>query len=88
MNSVFNSKQRSLAWMLILPMGLATAAGASDGFDCSKLKPTTIQKGEWSSPDNTLRSARFDIFWGDKRSGSHGSIFRPTARPTSIRGKS
>ena len=67
--------------MLILPMGLATAAGASDGFYCSKLKPTTIQKGEWSSPDNTLRSARFDIFWGDKRSSEPWKDF-PTNSPS------
>ena len=36
--------------------------------DCSKLKPTKIQKGEWSAPDHTLRSERIDIYWGDKRS--------------------
>ena len=36
--------------------------------DCSKFKPTKIQDGEWSAPDHTLRSERFDIYWGDKRS--------------------
>lgn len=41
---------------------------ASTRFDTSKLKPTKIQEGEWSAPDHTLRSERFDIFWGDKRS--------------------
>ena len=30
MNSVFNLKQRSLVWMLILPMVLVTAAGAAE----------------------------------------------------------
>ncbi len=47
-------------------MGYTSSARAE--IDCSKLKPTKIQKGEWSAPDHTLRSERVDIYWGDKRS--------------------
>ena len=57
--------RRSIVWVT---SALITITSASAELDCSKLKPTTIQEGEWSSPSNTLRSERFDIFWGDKRS--------------------
>ena len=56
---------RTIVWVT---SALITITSASAELDCSKLKPTTIQEGEWSSPSNTLRSERFDIFWGDKRS--------------------
>ena len=56
---------RTIVWVT---SALITITSASAELDCSKLKPTMIQEGEWSSPSNTLRSERFDIFWGDKRS--------------------
>ena len=82
MNIDFRSKYLCVALMLAcLPaMAAETAAGASGGLDCSKLKPTKIQEGEWSSPGNTLRSERFDIFWGDKRSSEPWKDF-PTNSP-------
>ena len=56
---------RTIVWVTSV---LIIITSASAELDCSKFKPTTIQEGEWSSPSNTLRSERFDIFWGDKRS--------------------
>jgi len=66
--SISHLKRDSIRTIVGVTCALITITSASAGLDCSKLKPTTIQEGEWSSPSNTLRSARFDIFWGDKRS--------------------
>ena len=54
-----------IVWILCLA---ACAGSARAELDCSKLKPTKIQEGEWSAPDHTLSSDRFDIYWGDARS--------------------